>query len=167
MKNLYLVILVLVALVSSLWSAEPVRPEESTPVSFLGIEMGEYIPQDAEKDPIKVPKGFDGCAVMVSPLTRRVISVTVAKKLSEESKAVRWMDTLISGLALSANAQLVYDQEAYYFEKGRLNVTVWQTGQNVYLCVTDALNDDIHSAVADARGWTPTAPLLPTTPATE
>ena len=163
MKNLYLVILVLIAIVSSIWAAEPQSDE---PVSFFGIEMGEYIPQDAEKA-VKVPKGFDGCAVMVSPLTRRVTSVTVAKKLSSESKAVRWMDTLVSGLALSANAQLVYDQEAYYFEKGRLNVTVWQTGQNVYLCVTDALNDDIHSAVADARGWTPTAPLLPTTPATK
>ena len=166
MKNLYLVILVLIAVRSSIWAAEPTQPDK--PVKFLGIEMGEYIPQDAvEKAAVKVPKGFDEFVVMVSPLTRRVTSVSVAKKLSSPAKATQWVDTLISGLALSANAQLVYDQEVYFFEKGRLNVTVWQKGSDVYLGVTDGVNDDIHAVVAGARGWTPTAPLLPTPPATK
>lgn len=59
----------------------------------------------------------------------------------------------IIGLALSANARLVYDKNVYRFAKGRLNVTVWQEGSNVYLRVSDGMNDGIHSIIEDARGW--------------
>ena len=150
MKNLYLVILVLIAVISSLW-AEPVRSDDK-PVSFFGIEMGEYIPRDTV-EVIKVPEGFDGCAVTVSPLTRRVTAVTLTKKLGSEGKATQWVDTLVSGLALAANAELVYDQHVYRFTKGRLSVVVAQIGSDAYLRVSDAPNDDIHSIIEDARGW--------------
>lgn len=160
MNKFYLVILVLIAVVSSLW-AEPVRSDDK-PVSFFGIEMGEYIPQDAKNvtqidawlyQDVKAPKGFDGCRLTVSPLTRRVTAAVLTRRLSTADKATQWVDTLISGLALAANAQLVYvkDQKVYSFVNGRLNVTIWQEGSNAYLHVSDGVNDGIHTIIAYVR----------------
>lgn len=165
MTKCYLIVLIVVSLLSSLWSAEHVQSDDK-PVSFLGITMGEYIPQGAAAL-IKVPKGFDGCAVAVSPLTRRITEVTLTRNLSDEDKATHWVDTLVSGLALSSNADLSHTNNVYRFTKGRVHVTVCQIGITAYVKVSDINNDGIHSVIGEARGWSPTAPLLPTAPATK